>query len=703
MTTNKSISRNIFIASRILGALFLVAILCFFGILRVFPFPIEAIKNINYSTAVYDKDGQLLSAFTNSDGRWIFPVSLSELNQNFIRATLAIEDRRFFLHKGVDPVAVLRAAFQNITNGRKISGASTLSMQTIRLLENRPRTLSNKVIEAVHAVYLESCYSKDDILQLYFELAPYGGNIHGVKAAARKYFNKMPKELTLSESALLAGLPQSPSRLRPDRYPERAKKRREMVLKSLLRDKVIDEKAFMVASSDAISIDRYVIPSEAPHLSALVRKTHVGESVVSTIDSKIQQFAENDLREAVEHLKTARISNGAMVVIENATGKVRAMVGSVDFSSTTDFGQVNGAMSLRSPGSALKPFTYALGFERGLYSTASQIDDSPVRYGEYLPKNYDEDFHGMVTIREALAESLNIPAVEVLDRVGYGSLYSLLRQSGLTTLKRSPEAYGLALTLGAPEVRLLELTNAYAMLARLGIYRQAVFIEGASVSQGHRVLSEGSAYMVADILSDVGRLQSIGIYRNDKIVPRVAFKTGTSYGQRDAWTFAYNREYTVGVWLGNFSGASSKSLVGLEVATPVAVKLFDWLYAEKTVAWYDRPSSIGLRGENDLFVKTVALLGAETVAVSDKDKPRIISPAGGAAYFISGPEGTLQEMPFSARPGPGVSELYWFLNGQLLSHALPGEKVFWGMKPGQYQLTCADNFGRSTTVAFAIR
>ncbi|MEI8012626.1 MAG: hypothetical protein WCI27_09165, partial [Candidatus Omnitrophota bacterium] len=283
------------------------------------------------------------------------------------------------------------------------------------------------------------------------------------------------------------------------------------------------------------------------------------------------------------------------------------------------------------------------------------------------------------------------------------SLYSLLRQAGLTTLKKSPDAYGLSLTLGSPEVTLVELTNAYAMLARIGVYKPAVFVENSSDSQGERILSEGVAFIVTDILSDSSRLQSIGLYRNEKTAPKIAFKTGTSYGQRDAWTFAYNREYTIGVWLGNFSGVSSKSLVGLEVATPVAVKIFDWLYSERSIAWYDRPNSIGLRGDNDLYVKSVALPGAQTVEVSDRDKPRVISPAGGASYFLSGPEGTPQEIPFSARPGPGVSELYWFLNGQLLSRAAPGEKVFWDMKPGQYQLTCADNFGRSTTIAFAIR
>lgn len=681
----------------------MVGAIIFFSILKLFPFPIEAIKNINYSTAVYDKDGQLLRAFTNSDGRWIFHVSLNELNQNFIRATLAIEDRRFFQHRGVDFISVIRAVFQNISNGRKISGASTLSMQTVRLLENRPRTFASKIIETVHAIYFEMHYSKEDILSMYFTLAPYGGNIHGIKAAAKKYFNKEPNDLTLSESALLAGLPQSPSRLRPDRYPERAMKRRGMVLKSMLRDGVIDHKSFEFALVEPVTVERHVMPFEAPHFAEMIRRTHPRETVLTTIDSRIQLFAEQVLREAVERLRDSRVSNGAVVVIENATGKVRAMVGSADFSSATDFGQVNGAISQRSPGSALKPFTYALGFERGFYSSASQINDSPVRYGEYLPKNYDEEFHGLVTIREALVESLNIPAVEVLDKVGYGSLYSLLRQSGLTTLNKSPDTYGLSLTLGSSEVKLLELTNAYAMLARLGVYKPPVLVESDNTHQGQRILSEGSTYIVANILSDSSRLQDIGIYRNEKIAPRVSFKTGTSYGQRDAWTFAYNKEYTIGVWLGNFSGASSKALVGLEVATPVAFKIFDWLYSNRTVVWYDKPDSIGLQGDNDLFVKSTVLPAADSIEVSDRDKPRIISPAGGASYFLSGPQGIPQEIPFSARPGSGTNALYWFLNGQLLSRALPGEKVFWNMKPGQYQLACSDNFGRTSSIVFQVR
>jgi membrane carboxypeptidase/penicillin-binding protein PbpC len=297
---------------------------------------------------------------------------------------------------------------------------------------------------------------------------------------------------------------------------------------------------------------------------------------------------------------------------------------------------------------------------------------------------------------------LNIPAVEVLDKVGYGSLYSLLRQSGISTLRKSPESYGLSLTLGSSGVTLLELTNAYAMLARLGVYKPYVLEEGENDQQGERIISDGAAYIVADILSDSSRLQEIDIYRNEKIMPKVAFKTGTSYGQRDAWAFAYNRDYTIGVWLGNFSGSPSKALVGIEASVPVAFKIFDWLYSNQTATWYDRPNSIGLRSSDDLFVKS-SVLPASSVEFSDKDKPQIISPDSGAAYFLSGPQGTPQKLSFSARPGHGTSEFYWFLNGRLLSQASPGEKLFWPMKPGQYNLTCSDNFGRSSTAIFIVR
>ena len=392
MASFKEVMGSSVCALKIAGASLIAGVIIFLGVLKAFPFPEDAIKNIIYSTAVYDKDGHFLRAFTNAEGRWIFPIALDELNHYFIQATLAIEARRFYQHKGVDVISLIRAVVQNIANGRKISGASTLTMQTIRLLENRPRTFASKLIETVHAIYLETRYSKQDILRMYFELAPYGGNIQGIKAAAMEYFNKEPKDLDLSESALLAGLPQSPSRLRPDRYPQKAMKRRKMVLKSMLKQGMIDPNTFESANADPVSIERYQMPADAPHFSEMIKKTHPHENVVTTIDSNIQHFAQSVLLNAVARLRQERVTNGAVVVIENATGKIRALVGLADFSSSADLGQVNGAISVRSPGSALKPFTYALGFEKGLYSSASRIDDSPVVMGGICQKTLTKNF-----------------------------------------------------------------------------------------------------------------------------------------------------------------------------------------------------------------------------------------------------------------------------------------------------------------------
>lgn len=687
------------------GGLVAVMIAVYGVVLLVVPFPHKDIKSIYYSTEVLDKDRRLLYTFLNDKDRWQLPIELNRLDERFVKATLAIEDRNFYKHPGVDFLAVVRSSFLNLTNGRIISGASTISMQTVRLVEGRKRSFLNKIIEMVHAVRLEQLYTKDEILKMYFELAPYGGNIHGVRAASLRYLNKEPGDLTLSESALLAGLPQSPSRLRPDRHPARAKIRRDRVLRAMLDYGAINNKDYVQAVSEPVVVGHYEFPKKAPHFSLYVKARADQEKVLhTTIDEGMQGFAEQALKNAVERLKEQGVTNGAVVIIENKTGKVRAMVGSADFMSVADQGQVNGALARRSPGSALKPFTYALALETGRYSTRTLLDDVPSRYAEYMPRNFDKKFRGKVSLREALVDSLNIPAVEVLDDVGYRLLHELLRESGLKTLSPNPDRYGLSLTLGSPDVRLLELTNTYAMLGRLGVYKPFTVSEGAGDAPGRRLLSDGAAYIVADILSDDLRLQAGGLYRDAKQSPRIAFKTGTSYGQRDAWTFAYNPEYTIGVWLGNFNGKSSKALVGLEVATPVAVLIFDWLYANKTLVWYTKPEMV-IANSDDLAVKT----SAGTVSLARQDfidsakKPEIVSPAGGAEYFISGVQGSTHEINLQAKTSGEAQRLYWFVNGELFKTAMPDEKIIMPMTPGMYQITCSDNFGRSSTIFFNVR
>jgi len=476
---------------------------------------------------------------------------LDEINPNLVNATIAIEDKRFRKHFGVDIQAVFRAVKLNITNKRVISGASTLSMQVIRILEGRTRTFANKIIETVHAIHLERSFTKDEILRLYFELAPYGGNIHGVKAASLRYFKKLPKDLSLSECALLAGLPQSPTRFRPDRYPDRAKERRGRVLTSMLDNKFISNTQYERSSKEPVIAGNYSSPFESPHFTRFVKNNSKEQTVVTTFDPNMQHFAKVALKDMVDDLSFQGVTNGAIVILENKTGKIRAMVGSVDFFSDENSGQINGALSRRCPGSTLKPFTYALGFDKGLYTPRMLLADVPVQYSGYMPLDYDKKYRGPVSVREALVDSLNIPVVEVLNKIGYQNLYSLLKKSGITTLTKAPSHYGLALTLGAGEVNLLELTNAYASLARSGMFKPYSFIEDSTVSDEKRVLSEGAAYLVSDILSDSNRLKAVDVH-HDKTDPKFAFKTGTSYGHRDAWTVGYNPEYTIGVWLGNF-------------------------------------------------------------------------------------------------------------------------------------------------------
>ena len=585
------------------------------------PFPSQAIREIGYSQTVLDKDGNILRVFLGSKGRWLLPVELNEIDPDLVNATVAIEDKRFWQHHGVDPLAVLRSAWLNVTHRKVLTGASTLSMQVVRLLEDRPRTFPNKVIEAVHAVWLESIYSKKQILKLYFELAPYGGNIHGVKAASWRYFRKRPRDLTLAECSLLAGIPQSPSRLRPDRHSVRSGKRREMVLKSMLANGYISPKQFDASNNEPVEARRHSFPLEAPHFGVWAHRQYTAEPVLQTsLDPLLQNRAEKMLKDRLSELSVYGVQNGAVVILENKTGKIRAMVGSDDFSDKEHSGQVNGAFSKRSPGSCLKPFTYAIGFDLGLYTPRMILADVPVQYQGYAPLDYSKKYKGPVTVREALANSLNVPAVEVLRMSGYQTLYSFLKQAGVSTLTKPPEQYGLSLTLGTAEVRLLELVNAYAVLARLGTFRPYTGLENAAPARQERLMSEGAAYLVADILEDSERLAASGFSGSRQDLPRVAWKTGTSYGNHDAWTVAYDPEYTIGVWLGNFSGKPSKSLVGIEAAAPVALRLFARIYAGKPSPWYEKPASVGTR--------KVCLLSGEPASP--------VCPHSAEDFFIAG-------------------------------------------------------------------
>ncbi|MDW7681824.1 MAG: penicillin-binding protein 1C, partial [bacterium] len=496
-----------------------------------------------YSPQVLAADGSMLRLALSVDDMWRIPISAEEISPALKKAVLAYEDRRFNYHLGVDPLSLMRALIANIKAGKAVQGASTISMQLARLMEPKQRTITHKFIEILRAFQLELRYSKDDILAMYFNLAPYGGNIVGVKAASYLYFNKNPKQLSLGEAALLAALPNNPNGLRPDLHQEAALRAREKVLNVLERIGQISAQQKAEALSEPLPQKRFPLPFNIPHLSTLLLEKYAGEDILNTtIDPRVQHLAEQTLKDNLKPLKRKGITNGAVVVINNVDHRVLALVGSADFFDDKIDGQVNGAMAARSPGSALKPFVYALGIENGLISPESILYDVPVEYTGYRPVNYDDCFHGVVTVRQALTRSLNVPAVNLAADLGEEGLYSFLKNAGISTLPKPKDYYGLSLILGGCGVSLLELTNLYAGLANGGVFKPYQFLQRAEFYRGEQLLTEGVCFILSEMLSELRRPELPSAWEQSVNLPKVAWKTGTSYGHRDAWSIGYTPE-----------------------------------------------------------------------------------------------------------------------------------------------------------------
>ena len=425
-------------------------------------------EGLAYSTLVVDRDGRLLRPYTTPEGRWRLPATRADVDPRFLAMLFAYEDRRFLSHHGVDPLALGRAFSQLVGNGRIVSGASTLTMQVARLLEPRSeRSFIAKLRQMVRAIQLERTLSKDEILALYFSLAPYGGNLEGIRAASLAYFGKEPRRLTLAESALLVALPQSPEVRRPDRSVAAARYARDRVLDRLAAAGVVPADEIERAKQEAVAEGRRPMPMLAPHSADAVVAAAPGRAIHRlTIDAPLQKSLEDLARERARTLGPA--ISVAILVVDNETGEVHARVASSDYFDMSRAGQVDMTQALRSPGSALKPFIYGLGFEDGLIHPETLIDDRPIRYGSYAPENFDLSFQGTVTVRRALQLSLNVPAVAVLDRVGASRFTARLAQAGGALVLPRGEAPGLAMGLGGVGVTLNDLVMLYAGVARLG-------------------------------------------------------------------------------------------------------------------------------------------------------------------------------------------------------------------------------------------
>ncbi|HUU44170.1 MAG TPA: penicillin-binding protein 1C, partial [Acidobacteriota bacterium] len=585
----------------------------------VFPLPHDALRR-PHAQFVYSREGRLLNCFTSSDQYWRKPVPLDQVSPLLVRCVLACEDRWFRYHPGVNPFALVSAAVDNIRARRVVRGGSTITMQIARMIEPKERTFKNKIIEILRAFQLELHYSKDELLEFYFNLVPYGGNLEGVGAATLFYFDKSPGALSLSECAILAAIPASPSRLRPDRDAARCRRRRDHVLGYLHDRGVVSSGQYDAARREEMPKRRLSPPTAAPHFCQSVASSFPDTvELASTVDFELQAVCERLAQRHHARLAARDIHNLAIVVLHNPTGEVLALVGSPDFGDSRHHGQINGVLAARSPGSTLKPFVYALAFDKGMLSPATRLADIPVNYHGYEPRNYDDLYHGVVSVRQALVQSFNVPAVNVAAAVGLPDYYALLEAGGLSTLHRKPHEYGLPLVLGACEVNLLELANLYATLARGGIGRDVVQLCTRDATAERRLLSPETCFLISDILSDLERPDLPTSWEFTSDMPRIAWKTGTSYGRKDAWTIGYNPTYTVGVWAGNFSGEGSVDIVGAEIAAPIMLDIFGEITGGTEAEWFAMPDRVEAR-------RVCAVSGKYPGAFCDETVYELMSP-----------------------------------------------------------------------------
>ncbi|WP_317171206.1 penicillin-binding protein 1C [Spirosoma utsteinense] len=565
-------------------------------------FPINTA--VPYSTVITARDGSILHAFLSRDDKWRMYAELSDITPTLRDAILYKEDKYFYVHPGFNPVSMVRAAGRNLLAGRRTSGASTITMQTVRLLEPRRRTYLNKLIELGRAIQLELHYSKDEILQLYLNLIPYGGNIEGLKSASLLYFGKPPVLLSLAELTTLTIIPNRPSSLRLGVDNERVMQERNRWLNRFRTAHVYDETILIDALNEPLTAYRHEAPQLAPHLSRRLKAEQPGEPIIrSALSPGIQATAEQLVQNYANRIRVNDIHNAAVLIVDNQTQAVVAYVGSSDFRDPVDGGQVDGVRAIRSPGSALKPILYGLAFDAGIITPKTKLNDVPTNFSGYEPDNYDRQFNGPVTASFALANSLNIPAVSLLREMGTSALVSTLQKAGFSTVKRQAKDLGLSMILGGCGVTLEEMTRLYVGLANGGLVMPLTLTTPSDplhparnggqkrAVESVKILSPEAAYLITHTLTQITRPDLPNNFDNSYHLPRIAWKTGTSYGRRDAWSIGYNRRYTIGVWIGNFSGVGVAELSGANTATPLLFQLFNALDYNSPNGWFQPPAS----------------------------------------------------------------------------------------------------------------
>ena len=707
----------------------LIAVLLFVGCYLCFvfcSFPEERLVEAGRggSTEILDCNGGLIAWRVDAQDSWRVPVELEKVSPWVLKSIIAAEDQRFWAHCGVDPYALVRAVSQNIRHGRRISGASTITMQVMRLVQPAARNWSVKFREAFQAVQTEISCAKERILELYLNLAPYGGNIVGIEAASRHYFGKAASELSLGEAALLSGIPQSPARFNPRRHLVAALKRRDYVLLRMVETGMASKKEVAAARKEKIQIRNIGVNNQNPRFAdyILQLQRNRGGIVRTTIDPAVQTAAEAVTDRKYPELAATGITGLAVVVLDVRDSKLVALIGNADPGNPVS-GFINGATAKRQPGSLLKPFLFCSAYEQGLLTPASVVYDVPSAWEQYRPENIDHDYLGAISAEKALQLSRNIPAVKLLEEIGVQCFADKLSQLDLQTAG-SVEKYSLSLALGTAEMSLLNLVNAYAVLARGGRFLQLKVFAGldAGAGNGKQVFTPQAAWLT---------LRSLCGNSEHTLV----WKTGTSWNYRDAWAICVSPRYAVGVWCGNFSGNGNNRLLGARVALPIALEVADSIKPAANLDW-PQPQGIathrvcalsgGVPGPYCRHVReafyipgvspsALCRLHERGTAVAQKINEysvpeeitanlkisesvnsevlssdiRLLSPVADATYFMRGSSAEEDECLRLSSVAESAGVISYYIDDEYIGCGKSGEGVEWAMTPGYHKLVAA--------------
>jgi penicillin-binding protein 1C len=578
-----------------------VLVLLYFTLSAVFPLPSPK----PYSLLVEDRNGRFLQAFIAPDGLWRLKTSPDEIPLRLKYILIKKEDRFFYYHPGVNPFAIGRALIQNLTHRSRVSGASTITMQVARMLEPKRRTYLNKLIEIFRAFQLEWKYSKDEILEMYLSMVPLGGNIEGLKSAAYIYYQTPIERLNIAQLFDLILIPNDPNDLRPDRNAGRLLEERKQKALPWIGSGLLSRQDSIVIWQTGAGARRRSLPALAPHFCLRVREQFRSAPIVrSSLDLRIQKSAETLLSNRMQQWIQKGVQNGAVLVIRNATREVLAYVGSENFDDPSAQGQVDAVRAIRSPGSTLKPLLYVLLMDRGELTPKTRLLDTPYDIEGYNAENYDGTYSGFVYADEALRRSLNVPMIRLLHATRVKPFAEFLQTAGIASLQQQKEKLGLSMITGGCGVTLEELVGAYAAYPNGGLYAAPLYIKQKKPldeKKAQRIFAKSSAFMVTEILSGLDRPDIPNNFESSLNLPAVAYKTGTSYGRRDAWAIGYTAEYTVGVWIGNVTNKGNADLVGSKAAAPLLIDILN---------------SISTSHQKEILAKPVDLLKRDVCATS---------------------------------------------------------------------------------------